>query len=176
MSGRAVGGSSAERWTGASAGKDKEGVTVDASDRELQQYLFDLQGYVVLHDVLEAAEVAELDRLIDAQRLPSPRESIPCGSGTGFGWTVSMGSACSRGKPWGPCMRTTELRRSTPSSGQASAFTLPPTASTRGSRSRPGILPTPDQPAEDSGAFPGVTRATSRCRARSTKLQKRPPA
>ena len=34
---------------------------MDASDQELQQYLFDLQGYVVIHDVLGAAEVAELN-------------------------------------------------------------------------------------------------------------------
>ena len=29
------------------------------SDRELQQYLFDLQGYLVLHGVLAPAEVAD---------------------------------------------------------------------------------------------------------------------
>jgi hypothetical protein len=56
---------------------------VDASDRELQQYLFDLQGYLVIHNVLGAAEVAELNRLIDAQRLPSPRDSIRFGSAAG---------------------------------------------------------------------------------------------
>src|SRR5262245_63885979 len=54
--------------------KTGEGVTVDASDQELQQYLFDPQGYLVIHNVLGAAEVAELNRLIDAQRLPSPRD------------------------------------------------------------------------------------------------------
>jgi Phytanoyl-CoA dioxygenase (PhyH) len=58
-------------------------VTVDASDQELQQYLFDLQGYLVIHNVLGPAEVAELNRLIDAQRLPSPRESIRFGSAAG---------------------------------------------------------------------------------------------
>src|SRR4029450_12289943 len=56
---------------------------VDASNQELQQYLFDLQGYLVLHNVLGAAEVAELNRLIDARRLPSPRESIRFGSAAG---------------------------------------------------------------------------------------------
>ena len=60
-----------------------EGVTVDASDRELQQYLFDLHGYLVIHDVLGAAELAELNRLIDAQGLPSPREKIRFGSAAG---------------------------------------------------------------------------------------------
>ena len=184
---------------------------MDASDQELQQYLFDLQGYLVIHNVLGAAEVAELNRLIDAQRLPSPRErsalapppactdrimasstggsrSVACwimrrscqffafGSGTAFGWTVSTGSACTRGRPWGPCTRTTGLRRATPSRSQESAFTLLPTASTRGSRSRPGVLPMPDRHTADSGAFPGVTRATSSCRARSTRPRKRPPA
>jgi len=58
-------------------------VIVDASDQELQQYLFDLQGYLVIHNVLGAAEVAELNRLIDAQKLPSPRESIRFGSAAG---------------------------------------------------------------------------------------------
>ena len=43
--------------------KAGEGVTVDASEQELQQYLFDLQGYLVIHNVLGAAEVAELNRL-----------------------------------------------------------------------------------------------------------------
>ena len=56
---------------------------MDTSDRELQQYLFDLQGYLVLHNVLGAPELAELNRLIDAQRLPSPRERIRFGSAAG---------------------------------------------------------------------------------------------
>jgi hypothetical protein len=58
-------------------------VTVDASDRDLQQYLFDLHGYLVIRDVLKPAEVAELNRLIDARQLPSPRESIRFGSAAG---------------------------------------------------------------------------------------------
>src|SRR5882762_1525686 len=61
----------------------EEAVTVDASNQELQQYLFDLQGYLVIPNVLGAAEVAELNRLIDAQRLPSPRGSIRFGSAAG---------------------------------------------------------------------------------------------
>src|SRR5437879_8555086 len=56
---------------------------MDTSERELQQYLFDLQGYLVIHNVLGAAELAELNRLIDAQRLLSPRESIRFGSAAG---------------------------------------------------------------------------------------------
>src|ERR1700752_688388 len=61
----------------------REDVTVDASDLELQQYLFDLQGYLVIPNVLSPAEVAELNRLIVAQRLPSPREKIRFGSAAG---------------------------------------------------------------------------------------------
>jgi hypothetical protein len=37
-------------------------MSVDAADRELQQYLFDLHGYLVIRDVLGTAEVAELNR------------------------------------------------------------------------------------------------------------------
>ena len=69
--------------------KTGEGVSVDASDRELQQYLFDLHGYLVIHNVLKPAEVAELNRLIDTQQLPSPREKIRFGSAAG-----KHGGAC----------------------------------------------------------------------------------
>ena len=34
---------------------------MDASDQELQQYPSDLHGYLVIHDVLGATEVAELN-------------------------------------------------------------------------------------------------------------------
>jgi hypothetical protein len=61
-----------------------EGVMVDALDGELQQYLFDLQGYLVIENVLDAAELALLNRLIDAQQLPSPREAIRFGSAAGL--------------------------------------------------------------------------------------------
>ena len=63
---------------------EEEALTVDASNREMQQYLFDLQGYLVIHDVLGKAEVAELNRLIDAQRLPSSHDSIRFGSAAGL--------------------------------------------------------------------------------------------
>jgi oligopeptide/dipeptide ABC transporter ATP-binding protein len=59
-------------------------MTVNDSDLELQQYLFDLQGYLVIPDVLGPTEVAELNRLIDAQGLPSPRERIRFGSAAGL--------------------------------------------------------------------------------------------
>ncbi len=49
-------------------------------DLELQQYLFDLQGYLVIEDALSAQEVATLNRLIDEQNLPAPEESPRFGS------------------------------------------------------------------------------------------------
>ena len=49
-------------------------------DLEMLQYLFDLQGYVVIEDALSAAEVAELNRLIDERNLPPPRDSTRFGS------------------------------------------------------------------------------------------------
>src|SRR3989441_1881751 len=81
---RVFGRSGTERCGCGGDSNDREGVTVDASDQELQQYLFDLQGYLVIHNVLGAAEVAEVNRLIDAQRLPSPRERIRFGSAAGL--------------------------------------------------------------------------------------------
>ncbi|MBI1929205.1 phytanoyl-CoA dioxygenase family protein [Candidatus Poribacteria bacterium] len=39
---------------------------------EMYQYLFDLQGYLVVTDVLSPDEVATLNRFIDAQNLPEP--------------------------------------------------------------------------------------------------------
>ncbi len=61
------------------------------ADLETQQYLFDLQGYLVLEDVLDAGELAALNELIDARDLPD-KEGIQrfgdaCGSspeGPGF--------------------------------------------------------------------------------------------
>lgn len=46
-------------------------------DLEEQQYLFDLNGYMVIENVLSAAEIAELDGLIDAQDLPPPPDNFP---------------------------------------------------------------------------------------------------
>jgi ectoine hydroxylase-related dioxygenase (phytanoyl-CoA dioxygenase family) len=60
-----------------------EGVIVDSLDLELQQYLFDLQGYLVIENVLDTAQLALLNQLIDAQQLPSPREAIRFGSAAG---------------------------------------------------------------------------------------------
>jgi hypothetical protein len=57
---------------------------VHAGDRELQQYLFDLQGYLVLDKVLDEAELATLNQLIEAQQLPSPKDAIRFGSAAGL--------------------------------------------------------------------------------------------
>ena len=38
----------------------------------VQKYLFDLNGYLILEDVLTAGEVARLNSLIDGQGLPEP--------------------------------------------------------------------------------------------------------
>ncbi len=60
------------------------------ADFELQQYLFDLNGYLVIENALRAGEVAALNRLIDDQNLPPPSSSTRFGSapaGSGFlGW------------------------------------------------------------------------------------------
>ena len=55
-------------------------------DLEMQQYLFDLQGYLVIEDALSPDEVAALNHLMDEQALPAPGKvqrfgSAPEGSG-----------------------------------------------------------------------------------------------
>ena len=57
------------------------------SDLEMQQYLFDLQGYLVIEDVLSPAEVTTCNELIDQQELPTPGKIQRFGSapeGPGF--------------------------------------------------------------------------------------------
>ena len=56
------------------------------SDLQLQQYLFDVQGYLVIENVLSPDELAALNRCIDDQQLPTPGKvqrfgSAPGGSG-----------------------------------------------------------------------------------------------
>ena len=56
------------------------------SDLQLQQYLFDVQGYLVIENVLNGEELAALNRHIDEQQLPTPGKvqrfgSAPDGSG-----------------------------------------------------------------------------------------------
>ena len=57
------------------------------SDLQLQQYLFDVQGYLVIEDVLSRAELDSFNRLLDAQQLPGPGQTQRFGSapdGPGF--------------------------------------------------------------------------------------------
>ena len=59
---------------------------------ELMKYMFDLQGYLVIEDVLSPTEVATLNTLMDQQGLPEPGPSVAeqrfgssnSGSGAGF--------------------------------------------------------------------------------------------
>ena len=56
------------------------------SDLQLQQYLFDVQGYLVIENVLSPDELAALNQRIDDQQLPTPGKvqrfgSAPDGSG-----------------------------------------------------------------------------------------------
>ena len=53
------------------------------SDLELQQYLFDLQGYLVIENVLTPTEVVTLNQLIDQQHLPTPDKQIRFGRAAG---------------------------------------------------------------------------------------------
>ncbi|MDD9955483.1 MAG: phytanoyl-CoA dioxygenase family protein [Anaerolineaceae bacterium] len=55
------------------------------NDLELQKYLFDLQGYLVIENALGAGEVAALNRLIDGQNLPPPDKSPRFGSAPTLG-------------------------------------------------------------------------------------------
>ncbi|MEM7531119.1 MAG: phytanoyl-CoA dioxygenase family protein [Chloroflexota bacterium] len=50
------------------------------SNLELQQYLFDLNGYLVIENALTPEEVATLNQLIDDQNLPAPEKSPRFGS------------------------------------------------------------------------------------------------
>ena len=57
------------------------------TDVELQQYLFDLQGYLIIEDALSAETVASIKELIDQQGLPAPGKIRRFGSapdGPGF--------------------------------------------------------------------------------------------
>ena len=47
---------------------------------EVQQYLFDLQGYLVIEDVLSGDEVAVLNELFDEQGLPPPGKTSRFGA------------------------------------------------------------------------------------------------
>ena len=56
------------------------------NDLQLQQYLFDVQGYLVIENVLSPEELKALNQSIDQQDLPIPGKvqrfgSAPDGSG-----------------------------------------------------------------------------------------------
>jgi hypothetical protein len=53
------------------------------NDLEMQQYLFDLQGYLVVENVLSSEEVAELNGLMDNQDLPAPDQDPRFGAAAG---------------------------------------------------------------------------------------------
>ena len=53
------------------------------SDLEMQQYLFDLQGYLVIENVLSQEELAILNERMDQQNLPAPTKSPRFGSAAG---------------------------------------------------------------------------------------------
>lgn len=56
-------------------------------DLEMQKYLFDLQGYLVVENVLNQKELDALNAHIDEQHLPPPKETSRFGSapkGSGF--------------------------------------------------------------------------------------------
>ncbi len=49
-------------------------------DLQLQQYLFDLQGYLVIEDVLSPAEIATFNQLLDTNEVPAPGQTQRFGS------------------------------------------------------------------------------------------------
>ena len=60
------------------------------NDLHMQQYLFDLQGYLVIENALSLEEVATFNRLLDHQQIPAPGQTTRFGDapeGSGFlGW------------------------------------------------------------------------------------------
>ena len=57
------------------------------TDLNLLQYLFDVQGYLVIENALSPAELAQFNRLLDGQQLPEPGHTQRFGSapdGSGF--------------------------------------------------------------------------------------------
>ena len=51
-------------------------INADSNDVEIQQYLFDLQGYLVIEDVLSSKEVSELNQLVEKQTLREQKEVL----------------------------------------------------------------------------------------------------
>ncbi len=52
-------------------------------DLERLQYIFDIQGYLVIPNILTSDELAELNRLMDAQNLPGPEKRVRFGEAAG---------------------------------------------------------------------------------------------
>lgn len=69
------------------------------NDLELQQYLFDVQGYLVIKNALSAEEVAALNRLIDQQNLPPPEVSPRFGSAPTLGSSLLAAEDVPESKP-----------------------------------------------------------------------------
>ena len=70
------------------------------SEMDLQQYLFDLQGYLLIEDVLDEGEVAELDRLLDARGLAGPGLTTESARFGGSGAGTEGGGLLEWGKPF----------------------------------------------------------------------------
>jgi ectoine hydroxylase-related dioxygenase (phytanoyl-CoA dioxygenase family) len=58
---------------------------------EIERYLFDLQGFLVIENVLDAAELATLNRLFETQKLTEPSQE---------GGTTSFGNFLTWGQPF----------------------------------------------------------------------------
>ena len=57
------------------------------SNLEMQQYLFDVQGYLVVEDVLSPEEIGTFNQVLDGEELPAPGGTQRFGSapeGSGF--------------------------------------------------------------------------------------------
>jgi hypothetical protein len=68
-------------------------------DLERLQYIFDIQGYLIIPNVLTSDEIAELNGLIDAQNLPKPEKLGRFGGAAG-GARKSGSGFLSYGKPF----------------------------------------------------------------------------
>ena len=64
-------------------------------DLELQQYLFDLQGYVVIENALDEDELNALNALLDEREIPEP------GKGARFGSSPAVRGTPSGFLQWG---------------------------------------------------------------------------
>ena len=69
-------------------------------DLDVQKYLFDLQGYLVIDDILGAGEVASLNRLLDERFPHEPVDELPesqfgrGGGGVIRTWVIDVNYCC----------------------------------------------------------------------------------